>query len=77
VAFLVELAAYPHDLYAPPHDGSGGPFTIGRVIHGSRSVGFTGWIGGVVVYDCALSAEEIKRLSDIGRQGPLGLSGTP
>jgi hypothetical protein len=68
---------YPHDLYTPPNDGSGGPFTIGRVIHSSRSVGFTGWVGGVAVYDRALSVEEIQRLSDIGRQGPLGLSGTP
>jgi hypothetical protein len=28
---------------------SGGPFTIGRVIHGARSVGFTGWTGCVAV----------------------------
>ena len=42
---------YPHDLYTLPNDGSGGPFTIGRVIHSSRSVGFTGWIGGVAVFN--------------------------
>ncbi len=30
---------YPHDLYAPKDAQSGGPFTIGRVIHSSRSVG--------------------------------------
>ena len=56
---------YPHDLYTPANDGSGGPFTIGRVIHSSRSVGFTGWIGGVAVFDRALSAEELGRLADL------------
>jgi hypothetical protein len=53
---------YPHDLYAPKDAQSGGPFTIGRVIHSSRSVGFTGWIGGVAVFDRALSAEDLGRL---------------
>lgn len=47
------------------NDGTGGPFTIGRVIHSSRSVGFTGWIGGVAVFKRALSADELKRLSDV------------
>ncbi len=56
---------YPHGLYVPNDDGSGGPFTIGRVIHSSRSVGFTGWIGGVAVYDRALRPEELARLSDL------------
>lgn len=56
---------YPHDLYTPADDGSGGPFTIGRVIHSSRSVGFTGWIGGVAVYNRALSGEELKSLSKL------------
>jgi hypothetical protein len=56
---------YPHDLYAPPNDGSGGPFTIGRVIHSSRSVGFTGWIGGVAVFNRALSVEELLKLAGI------------
>ena len=56
---------YPHDLYEPKNDGSGGPFTIGRVIHSSRGVGFTGWIGGVAVFDRALSAEEIAKLAAI------------
>jgi hypothetical protein len=54
---------YPHDIYSPPNDGSGGPFTIGRVIHSSRSVGFTGWIGGVAVFNRALSVEELAKLS--------------
>jgi len=56
---------YPHDLYSPADDGSGGPFTIGRVIHSSRSVGFTGWIGGVAVYDRALSPAELATLADL------------
>lgn len=57
---------FPHDrLYAPANDGSGGPFTIGRVIHSSRGVGFTGWIGGVAVYDRALRPEELARLAEL------------
>ncbi len=59
---------YPHGIYSPPDDGSGGPFTIGRVIHSSRSVGFTGWIGGVAVFDRALTAKEIQTLSAFGRE---------
>ncbi|PAW65260.1 MAG: hypothetical protein B9S34_11280 [Opitutia bacterium Tous-C1TDCM] len=54
---------YPHALYAPPDAQSGGPFTIGRVIHSSRGVGFTGWIGGVAVFDRALSAAELRTLA--------------
>ncbi len=53
---------YPHDIYAPDKS-SGGPFTIGRVIHSARTVGFTGWIGGVAVFDRALSADELKALA--------------
>jgi hypothetical protein len=59
---------YPHDLYTPANDGSGGPFTIGRVIHSSRGVGFTGWIGGVAVYDRALSDAELTQLTAIGKK---------
>lgn len=59
---------YPHGLYAPKDASSGGPFTIGRVIHSARSVGFTGWIGGVAVYDRALTPEELVRLAAI--RGP-------
>jgi hypothetical protein len=63
---------YPHDsLYTPANDGTGGPFTIGRVIHSSRSVGFTGWIGGVAVFNRALSAEDMARLSGIVRERPI------
>lgn len=64
---------YPHDLYTPANDGSGGPFTIGRVIHSSRSVGFTGWIGGVAVFDRALTAEELKAMTEVGRR-PVSLT---
>lgn len=62
---------YPHDIYRPADAVSGGPFTIGRVIHSSRSVGFTGWIGGVAVFDRALSAPELGKLAAIGRAGPI------
>lgn len=58
---------YPHGIYTPPDDGSGGPFTIGRVIHSARSVGFTGWIGGVAVFDRALDADELRALSALCR----------
>jgi hypothetical protein len=54
---------FPHALYTPQNDGNGGPFTIGRVIHSSRSVGFTGWIGGVAVFDRALGAAEQTQLA--------------
>lgn len=53
---------YPHGIYVP-EASSGGPFTIGRVIHSARSVGFAGWIGGVAVYDRALGAAELQKLS--------------
>lgn len=56
---------YPHDLYTPKDAQSGGPFTIGRVIHSSRGVGFTGWIGGVAVFDRALSEDELRKLARI------------
>jgi len=58
---------YPHGIYEPKNDGTGGPFTIGRVIHSSRSVGFTGWIGGVAVFDRALTAEEIAKFHALTR----------
>jgi hypothetical protein len=52
---------YPHGIYAPSN--AGGPFTIGRVIHSSRGVGFTGWIGGVAVFNRALAEAELRTLS--------------
>jgi hypothetical protein len=61
---------YPHGIYSPPADNSGGPFTIGRVIHSSKSVGFTGWIGGVAVFNRALDANEMRALAAIGREHP-------
>lgn len=68
---------YPHGLYTPANDGSGGPFTIGRVIHSSRSVGFTGWIGGVAVFNRALRADELARLSALAKQPPLSQDSLP
>ena len=64
---------YPHAIYTPQDAQSGGPFTIGRVIHNGRSVGFTGWIGGVAVFNRALNAEEIAKLSAAGRQPPISV----
>ncbi|MDF1813518.1 MAG: hypothetical protein P1V20_15070 [Verrucomicrobiales bacterium] len=55
---------YPHGIYQPDKE-TGGPFTIGRVIHSAKSVGFTGWIGGVAVFDRALDADEMKALADL------------
>ena len=43
----------------------GGPFTIGRVILSSRSVGFTSYLGGVAVFNRALSKKEKKQLATI------------
>lgn len=62
---------YPHGLYRPADDGTGGPFTIGRVIHSSRSVGFTGWIGGVAIFDRALNGQELATLSRIAAVKPV------
>ncbi len=56
---------YPHGIYVPKDAASGGPFTIGRVIHSSRGVGFTGWIGGVAVFDRALSEAELQSLASL------------
>jgi hypothetical protein len=66
IALRVNPFWFPHDLYSPP-GGQGGPFTIGRVIHTSRSVGFTGWIGGVAVFDRALNERQMQRLAEIRR----------
>ena len=68
---------FPHDIYTPKDATCGGPFTIGRVIHSSRSVGFTGWIGGVAVFNRALTAAEIKCLSDITHIKPISFSVCP
>ena len=55
---------FPHSIYSPT-PSEGGPFSIGRVIHSGRGVGFTGWIGGVAVFEKALTSEELKKLSDL------------
>ena len=69
---------FSHDaLYTPANDGTGGPFTIGRVIHSSRSVGFTGWIGGVAVFNRALSPTELHQLSALSRERPLSAPPQP
>lgn len=47
---------------------SGGPFTIGRVIHSSRAIGFSGWIGGVAVFNRALAQEELVKLARLRAQ---------
>ncbi len=65
---------YPHGIYEPDDDGSGGPFTIGRVIHSARSIGFTGWIGGVAVFDRALESEEMAALAAIAKRTPVALT---
>lgn len=62
---------FPHALYTPPDATSGGPFTIGRVIHSARTIGFTGWIGGVAVFNRALCANEMARLAAIGRDAVI------
>ncbi|MDZ7639136.1 MAG: hypothetical protein U5J83_12950 [Bryobacterales bacterium] len=73
---LVALKANPfwfgHDLYHPAHADEGGPFTIGRVIHSSRGVGTRQYIGGVAVYNRALSPKEMAKLAAIGREGSAG-----
>lgn len=58
---------YPHGIYEPKSTVSGGPFTIGRVIHSGRSVGFTGWIGGVAVFDRALNQKELEKFSILSK----------
>jgi hypothetical protein len=62
---------FPHDIYVPADPRSGGPFTIGRVIHSARTVGFTGWIGGVAVFKRALTETEMRQLSAIAQAPPL------
>jgi hypothetical protein len=67
---------FPHDLYTPASEKEGGPFTIGRFIHTGRSVGFTGYIGGVAVFNQVLTPEQMARLAEIGlmENGPIQLN---
>src|SRR3972149_2487884 len=66
---LLAIKANPywfgHDIYSPRNPEDGGPFTIGRVIHTSRSVGFTGYIGGVAVFSRALSGKQMEGLGAV------------
>ena len=68
---LVALKSNPYyfgsDIYAPNSIEEGGPFTIGRVIHSNRHATLSAWIGGVAVFDRALSDHEMKRLATIGK----------
>ena len=68
---LVALKAnpfwFPHDLFTPAGADRGGPFTIGRVIHSSRGVGFVGEIGGVAVFNKAISPSQLQKLAAVGR----------
>ena len=72
---LVALKANPfwfgHDLYTPAGPESGGPFTIGRVIHAGRSVGFTGYLGGIAVFSRPLTAAQMRSLAALARNPPL------
>ena len=71
-AELVALKANPywfgHDIYTPSST-EGGPFTIGRVIHSNRHATLAAWIGGVAVYERALSPAQMATLAGIGRDG--------
>jgi hypothetical protein len=58
---------FGHDIYSPKTIEEGGPFTIGRVIHSNRHATLSAYIGGVAVFNRALTAEEIKNLSEIGQ----------
>jgi hypothetical protein len=58
-------------LYTRANDGTGGPFTIGRVIHSSSSAAFTGWTGRVAVSNRASGAKELSTLFDISIQNPI------
>ena len=68
---LVAVKSNPYyfgfDIYAPKSMEEGGPFTIGRVIHSNRHATLSAWIGGVAVFDRALSDHEMKRLATIGK----------
>ena len=68
---LVALKSNPYyfgsDIYAPKSIEQGGPFTIGRVIHSNRHATLSAWIGGVAIFDRALSDHEMKRLATIGK----------
>jgi hypothetical protein len=64
---------FGHDLYLPVTPEQGGDFTIGRVVHTAKSVGFTGYIGGVAVFKRALTAAQMMKLAKLGEH-PLVFS---
>ncbi len=72
LALRVNPFWFGHDLYRPKTPDEGGPFTIGRVIHSSRSVGARQYIGGVAVYNRALSPGEMRKLANIGTEARDG-----
>jgi hypothetical protein len=74
VGLKVNSFWFGHDLYTPATPGEGGPFTIGRVIHTSRGVGFTGYIGGVAVFGRALGPQEMRKLAALTGKGLLPAS---
>lgn len=76
VALRVNPFWFPHDLYHPRTPADGGPFTIGEVIHTSRSQGFIGYLGGLAVFDRALTPADMERLAAIGRSNVQG-AGAP
>ncbi|MDX2178196.1 MAG: hypothetical protein SFV18_01305 [Bryobacteraceae bacterium] len=55
---------FPHDLFSPPPD-AGGPFSIGRTPHTGRNPRVAMWIGGVAVFDRALSPAEMAKLANV------------
>ncbi|CAN5848333.1 hypothetical protein BH23PLA1_BH23PLA1_28220 [soil metagenome] len=67
VALRVNPFWFGHDLYSPATPEAGGPFTIGRVIPTSRSMGNGGWIGGVAVFNRPLNDAQMEVLTRIGR----------
>jgi hypothetical protein len=70
-ALKANLFWFPHDLYSPERAEDCGPLTIGHVIHIGRTVGFTGYIGGVAVFDSALTPDQMARLAGIAKtSGP-------
>ena len=47
--YLLDAGKYVRDLWNAGPSAGDADFPMGRVIHSSRGVGFTGWIGGVAV----------------------------
>jgi hypothetical protein len=73
---LASLRANPFwsgkDLYIPPSPASGGPFSIGRVIHSGRNPCCAGYIGGVAVFSVALTDKEMQTLARVAMRRSAG-----